>query len=152
MVGLVCCPMAACGHGTPPDPGAVLAVARQAQAALIAGDGEKSCSLLTPRARSRALGFRVDFDDGGAIPSNSPRLPQTCREIVSREWKRAREGLPDSIWLLDLRIARFVVKTIDSHRATVLLTSRRGARVTLTFVATNVGWRIDDSDAVPFGH
>lgn len=124
------------------------------RAALLAGDGRRACALLTRHGRRRALEFRVDYDHGGAIRSDDPRLPQTCEAIVRRKYADAKRAGGDDDWTSDLRRSRFEAVRVRGARATVRLRvlNPYGPRVRFSLARTAQGWRIDDSDAVPSGH
>jgi hypothetical protein len=127
--------------------GAVLAVMEDARAAVVDGDGETACGLLTEHGRRRVLEYQVDFAPVGTpVPTDRRGVPQTCEAILRAE----RKADPWSI--KDARAAHFDVRSIDGGRASVRLTAPQGATVEFALVRTAEGWRIDDSDAVPSGY
>jgi hypothetical protein len=130
------------------DRQAVLAVMEDARAAVVDGDGETACALLTEHGRRRALGYQVDFaPEGTPVPTDRRGVPQTCVAIL-----RAKRRLdPSSID--DLERAAFRIESIDGDRAGVRLQAPEGGPdYAFTLVKTARGWRIDDSDAVPSGY
>ena len=117
------------------------------------------CALLTPHGRQRTLTFKVDFDRYGSIPADSPRLPQTCAQVISREWQevhRANQSLATRgaiSWPGDLRRSTLSVVSVGGGRAKVKVRAdRNGAELLFWLRRTASGWRIDDSDGVPSGH
>jgi hypothetical protein len=138
-----------CGGSGPDDRDAVLRLAEGARGDLVAGRAESFCARLTPHGRARSLGFKVDFDREGTIPSKSPRLPQTCEQVVARERK------PESdTWLHTLRAAKLRVSSIDSDSATVelMVPGQPDPLAQVMAVKTASGWRLDDSNVIPVGH
>jgi hypothetical protein len=132
----------------------VLRVVEAGRRALLDGDGERACRLLTPRARRRALAFQVDFvPEGTPIPTKRRGVPQTCEQIVRAEWKAEHEEGADPSWTPDLRAAKFRVVSLRGARARVRLEvpEAYGPTVSFSLVRTQRGWRIDDSDAIPSG-
>jgi hypothetical protein len=133
---------------------AVLRVVEAGRRALLAGDGERACRLLTPRGRRRALAFQVDFvPEGTPIPTKRRGVPQTCEQIVRAEHKAEHDENVDPSWTPDLRAAEFHVVSMRGTRARVRLEvpEAYGPTVSFTLVRTSRGWRIDDSDAIPSG-
>jgi hypothetical protein len=135
--------------------GAVLRVLEAGRTALLAGDGQAACRLLTTHGRTRALGFQVDFAPTGTpVPTKRRGVPQTCEQIVRAESKR--EHLPDvnPSWTPDLKAARFNVVSINNDTARVRLEvpGAYGPTIDFSLRKTAQGWRIDDSDAVPTGY
>jgi hypothetical protein len=129
---------------------AVLRVVDRARDALAAGRAHDFCALLTPHGRARSLEFRVDFDHDGGLPPSSPRVPQTCEQIVDRERRldRGEHGFFDAA-----RTATFRVRELGDSRATVRGHARGGSyETTLRLRKTAAGWRIDDSSGIPTGH
>ena len=107
--------------GSAEDPGeAILEVVERGRDALLEGDAPEACGLLTERGRRRALNYRVNFDQGGMLAADDPRVPQTCEEIVTAMVQEARthEGLT---WDSDLQIARFEVVRRTEASAVVAL-------------------------------
>jgi hypothetical protein len=154
--------MAGCGsaaNGAPASPSAgersaVLRVVEAGRRALLAGDGEGACRLLTRRGQRRALAFQVDFvPEGTPIPTKRRGVPQTCAQIVRAEWKAEHEEGVDPSWTPDLRAATFRVVSLRGARARVRLEvpEANGPTVSLSLVRTQRGWRIDNSDAIPSG-
>jgi hypothetical protein len=137
---------AGCAGNATSDRAAILKVMETGRAALLAGDGPTACRLLTAGGRRRSLGFNVDFDEEGSIPPSSPRLPQTCEDLLRRE---AREG---GIPRRDIRLATFAIASVEGSRATVRLTAPNGTTVGFTLRKAQGRWRMDDSDAIPSGH
>src|SRR3954471_9036361 len=132
----------------------VLRVVEAGRRALLAGDGEGACRLLTRRAQRRALAFQVDFvPEGTPIPTKRRGVPQTCEQIVRAEWKADHEEGVDPSWTPDLRAGRFRVVSLRGARARVRLGAPEayGPTVSFSLVRTQRGWRIDDSDAIPSG-
>ena len=132
----------------------MLAVADRARDDLVAGRAAGFCALLTPHGRSRALGYRVDFDEGGSLPPTSPRVPHTCEQIVRRERAAVIDPRVEFSWLDALRGARLRVLAVEGDSARVGVVPRGGPRVAarVALVRTEAGWRLDDSDAIPSGH
>jgi hypothetical protein len=135
--------------------GAVLRVMEAGRTALLAGDGQTACRLLTTHGRTRALGFQVDFAPTGTrVPTKRRGVPQTCEQILRAESKL--EHLPDGdpSWTPDLKAAKFKVVSIDDDNAQVRLEvpGAYGPTVEFALRKTAHGWRIDDSDAVPSGY
>jgi hypothetical protein len=125
----------------------VLAVMEDARAALVDGDAETACGLLTPHARERTLEYQVDFlPEGTPVPTERHGVPQTCEEI----FVAVRKLDPSSVE--DAAAARFSVESIDGDRASVRLDAGGGATVDFALAKTGDGWRIDDSEAVPSGY
>jgi hypothetical protein len=153
MVGL--CSLAAfagCGGGSAQvDSAPVLSTVRAAVRALVAGRAAEACGYLTPHGRARALGWRVNIDREGTIPSSSPRVPQTCEQIATRERRLALDPRDDFNWLDAARKARFEVVHASGGTA-VLRISGGPLSTTVELRKTDAGWRIDDSPAVPSGH
>jgi hypothetical protein len=140
--------------GSAGERAAVLRVVEAGRRALLAGDGEGACRLLTARAQRRALAFQVDFvPEGTPIPTKRRGVPQTCEQIVRAEWKAEHEDGVDPSWTPDLRAATFRVVSLHGARARVRLQvpEAYGPTVKLSLVRTERGWRIDDSDAIPSG-
>jgi hypothetical protein len=148
--------VAGCGGGSSAEAKRhVRAVAERARADLLAGRSKDFCGLLTAHGRRRALGFKVDFDDEGSIPPDSPRLPQTCEQIVNREL--AMYSNPDIHQLTPLddlkRVRIRIVDVNDSSARVELVPPGSGSpSATAQVVKTDSGWRIDDSNVVPNGH
>jgi hypothetical protein len=144
--------LAGCGGGpSQGDRTEVLSTVRAAVRALAAGRAAEACGYLTPHGRSRALGYRVDFDREGTIPPSSPRLPQTCEQIVERERRVALDPRLDFNWLDAAGRARF--ELTDATRETAVVRISGGPlATTVSLRKTDAGWRIDDSPAVPSGH
>jgi hypothetical protein len=135
------------GEAGEDDRDAVLAVMEDARAALVDGDAETACGLLTPHARERTLEYQVDFlPEGTPVPTERRGVPQTCEEI----FVAVRRLDPSSVE--DAAGARFSVESIDGDRASVVLDAGEGATVDFALVKTGDGWRIDDSEAVPSGY
>jgi hypothetical protein len=133
---------------------AILRTMEAGRTSLLARDAKAACARLTAKGRRRSLAFKVDFDQGGTIPPDSPRLPQTCEEIVRREWQAIRECRRcDESWPRDLRHGSFSVVSVRDGRAKVRLAvgDVRSAAV-FWLVKSSRGWLIDDSDALPSGH
>jgi hypothetical protein len=135
--------------------GAVLRVMEAGRTALLAGDGQTACRLLTTHGRTRALGFQVDFAPTGTpVPTKRRGVPRTCEQIVRAESKR--EHLPDvnPSWTPDLKAAKFAVVSINKDTAQVRLEvpGAYGPTIEFSLSKTAHGWRIDDSDAVPTGY
>jgi hypothetical protein len=141
--------------GTPNnDRAAILTMINDARRALLAGDATRVCSHLTRHGQRRVMGFRVDYDNEGAIPRNDPRLPQTCEAMVHRLCTDATA--PDSgfSWPHQLAAARFTVGNLDGDHATVRLTvpGPYGPVETFQVVRTSASWMVDDSNIVPVGY
>jgi hypothetical protein len=144
----------ASGGGGDADREAILRTMKAGRAALLARDAKAACARLTEKGGRRSLAFKVDFDQGGTIPPDSPRLPQTCEEIVRREWQAIRECRRcDEGWPRDLRRGRFSVVWVRGGPAKVRLAvgEVRSAAV-FWLVKSSRGWLVDDSDALPSGH
>jgi hypothetical protein len=141
-----------CGNSHGSDRAAILKVMEAGRTALLAGDGQRACALMTPveRARSTAAFSKSDFgyDEEGGYPRSSGPLPKSCEELVRRE---AKEG---NIPRADLRKSIFSVTSIKGSRATVRLRvqENHGPRVGFVLRKTQAGWRIDGSDAEPRGN
>ena len=118
------------GSAAGDEPEQVLEVLEQARTALAAGDGEAACGLLTEGGRERA----VNFDEHA-----------TCEETV----RAARQSDPSSVE--DAEKARFAKPVIDGDRASVDLDVEPYVTINVVLVRTPEGWRIDDSEAVPYG-
>jgi hypothetical protein len=132
--------------GCADERGAVLQVMNRARTAVLAGDGQTACRLLTAHGRRRVLGFQVDFAPTGTrVPTTRRGVPQTCAQIL-----HAEAGL-DRSWIRDLRGARLGGVAIDGDAARVRLLVD-GPDVQFALRRTAQGWRIDDSDAVPSGY
>jgi hypothetical protein len=145
---LVLAVVAGCGGGAGEDDrDAVLAVMEDARAALVDGDAETACRLLTDHGRERTLEYQVDFlPEGTPVPTKRRGVPQTCEEI----FVAVRRLDPSSVE--DAAAGRFSVESIDGDRANVRLDASQGATVGFALVKTGDGWRIDDSEAVPSGY
>jgi hypothetical protein len=99
-----------CGSGARDAPetdrderAAVLEVMGAARSALLAGDGEGACRLLTRHGRQRALGFQVDYvPPGTPIPTKRRGLPQTCEQMVRAQWRAEHLPRIDPSWTPDL--------------------------------------------------
>ena len=150
--------LAGCGDsGGADDLDAIVGVVRTARDDVLAGRDRHACSLLTRHARQLSLNFKAEFDDGGAIPPDSPRLPQTCEAVVARmraeaeEWDRDPMAGGDS-WLRPARRAKFELVSYDGSKARVLARAGGGAKATFDLVKTDGGWKIDNSDIVIYGH
>jgi hypothetical protein len=135
---------------------AILSVMNDARSALLAGDSTRVCSHLTAHGRDRVMGFRVDYDNYGKIPPTDPRLPQTCKEMVDRQFADAHpdDARVNVSWPRQLAAARFTVTRIAGDKAAVALkvTEAYGPVLTFQLVRTSAGWMIDDSDGVPSGY
>jgi hypothetical protein len=134
---------------------AVLRVMGTARNALLAGDGDGACRLLTRHAQQRVLGFQVDFlPTGTPVPTMRRGVPRTCEQMVRAQWRV--EHLPDvdPSWTPDLKAAEFGVVSLSGDNARVRLTvpGAYGPTVDFSLLKTAQGWRIDDSDAVPSGY
>lgn len=129
-----------CGSTTSDERSDVLRVMEAGRTALLAGDGQSACSLLTAHGRTRALGFQADS-------------AQTCEALVGAESRREHLPGTDQSWTPDLKAAKFNVVSIDGDSAQVRLKvpSAYGPTVDFSLRKTEDGWRIDDSDAVPSG-
>ena len=139
-------------QGSAEERAAILRVMEAGRRALLAGDGEAACRLLTAAGRRRALLYQADFvPEGTDIPTKRRGVPQTCPAIVRAEWKLEHEPQVDQSWTPDLRIARFSVVSLQGRRARVRLKvpGRYGPSFRFTLLRTERGWRIDDSDAIP---
>jgi hypothetical protein len=136
------------------DRAALLFLMTRARSALLAADAPGVCGLLTPYGRRRVLEFRVDYDHEGAIRAGDPRLPQTCTAMVAREYHDAIGPNSGVSWPRDLRRSRFSVKSVEGRWAQVELKvpGRYGPIVGFTAKRTLRGWRVEDSDVVPYGH
>jgi hypothetical protein len=134
---------------------AVMRVMEDGRTALLAGDVQSACRLLTTRGLTRALGFQADFAPTGTPVSTKRRgVPQTCEQMVRAEWKR--EHLPDvnPSWTPDLKAATFNVVSVNNDTAQVRLgvPGAYGPTIEFSLRKTPRGWRIDDADAVPTGY
>jgi hypothetical protein len=142
---VVAATLAACGSSASTDDRtAILRTLEDGRRALLAGDGQAACALATPAGRRRAMAFAGDLDD----PSTPAR---DCADIVRGE-RRQRDAR--SYWVRDLEGGRFAVTALKGDRATVRFTGpkRFPAKVDLTLLRGDDGtWRVDDSDAVPYG-
>jgi hypothetical protein len=119
-----------CGEDEASDGEQVLAVMEEARAALVAGDGDTACALLTEAGRERA----VAFDE-----------LSTCEETV----RAARRSDPSSVE--DAEKARFAEPVVDGDRASVDIDVEEYVTINVRLLRTGDGWRIDDSEAVPYG-
>ena len=131
---------------------AILEAVERGRDALLEGDGPQACALLTQGGRRRALNYRVNFDQGGLLAADDPRVPQTCEEIATAMVQEARihEGLT---WDADLQIGRFeVVSRSETAAVVALVLPDPYVDVKLELRSTDDGWRIDDSNIIPFGH
>jgi hypothetical protein len=95
-----------------------------------------------PRRQSLRFGD-ADFDNP----------PRTCRGVVRREYREEHDPRSDPSWSRDLRNSRFRVVRVKVRRATVRLKVLEpyGPTVDFRLRKTDRGWRIHNSDAVPFG-
>jgi hypothetical protein len=135
--------------------GAVLRVVEAGRTALLAGDGQTACGLLTTHGRTRALGFQVDFAPTGTpVPTKRRGVPQTCEQILRAESKREHLAEANQSWTPDLKQAKFTVVAINHDTAHVRLEvpGAYGPTVEFSLRKTAHGWRVDDSDAVPSGY
>ena len=151
MVAVALASSAACDERSA-ERDAVLRVVEEGRTALLEGQANEACGLLTPRGRERALEYRVDFSQTprGSLPLDDPRVPQTCEAIVTRKADEA--GMPAATWDEALREAQFEVASISESAAQVSLRFPRPAvEVRIELKMTSDGWRIDDSNAVPSG-
>lgn len=136
LVAVLATAAAGCGEGEEQETAAtgdreqVLDVLEQARTALAAGDGEAACALLTEGGRERA----VNFDRYA-----------TCEETV------AAAGQSDPSSVEDAGKARLAEPVIDGDRASVDLEVEEYVTINVVLVRTADGWRIDDSEAVPYG-
>src|SRR4051794_38082571 len=102
---------------------AILKVMGNARAALLKEDGQRACGLLTSKGRKRSLAFNVDYDEQGTIPPDDPRLPQTCEQLVRRQWRDVHTCDADPRcrgnynWPRALPQARFTVSWVKDGRA-----------------------------------
>jgi hypothetical protein len=142
------------GDAPSSDQQAIISVMNDARTALLAGDADQVCALLTAHGQHRAMGFHVDYDNYGKIPPNDPRLPQNCGEMVDRLYADAHQDNVNVSWPRDLTDAKFIVGQIANDRAKVTLKVQEayGPVVHFDVVRTSSGWRIDDSDGVPVGY
>jgi hypothetical protein len=134
---------------------AVLRVMETGRTALLDGDGQTACRLLTAHGRARTLGFQVDFAPAGTpVPTKRRGVPQTCEQILRAESKREHLPNVDQSWTPDLKAARFKVVSINDDTAHVRLQvpDAFGPTVEFSLRKTTQGWRSDDSDAVPSGY
>ena len=122
--------LAGCGEDEAADREQVVTVMEEARDALVAGDGDAACELLTDAGRERA----VAFDELG-----------TCKETV----EAARRSDPASVE--DAAKARFSEPVIEGDRASVDIDVEEYVTLNVRLVRTDDGWRIDDSEAVPVG-
>jgi hypothetical protein len=117
---------------------AIERVLKDARRALLAGDGERACRLLTPDGRQRARAFGSG----------------SCEEVVHARRARARRER-ESSWPDDLREADFEVLSVSDGRASAELRVQdllgTAIRWRIQLRRTSAGWRIDDSNAVPRG-
>jgi hypothetical protein len=137
------------------DRAAVLDVMDAARSAVLAGDAETACGLLTPHARDRVLGFQVDFlPTGSPIPSKRPGVPQTCEQMMRAQLQDDRGPDVAPSWSRDLEAAEFEVtaQAGDEARVRLKVPEAYGPSVKFRLIRTVHGWRIDDSDAVPSGY
>jgi hypothetical protein len=146
VVALAAIAVAAAPNGAGDDQrDAILKVMERGRDALLAGKGRKACSLLTRHGRRQALRFGVaDFRE------NPPR---TCRGVLRREYREEHDPELDPTWSEELLRSRFTVTRVKDGRATVRLKilEAYGPTVTFQLRKTAHGWRIHDSDAVPYG-
>jgi hypothetical protein len=114
---------------------AIEGVLKDARRALLAGDGERACRLLTPNGRQRARAFGRG----------------SCEEVVRARLAAARRD-PESTWPDDLRDATFEVLSAGGGRARAELRVQdvfgTAIRWRILLRKTSAGWRIDDSNAV----
>jgi hypothetical protein len=139
-------------QGSAQERAAILRVMEDGRRALLAGDGETACRLLTARGRKRSLLYQIDFvPEGTDIPTKRRGVPQTCPEIVRAEWKLEHDPQVDQSWIPGLRRARFAVISVQGRRARVRLKvpGKYEPAFRFTLLRTERGWRIDDSDALP---
>jgi hypothetical protein len=139
----------------PSDDAAVLRVMDAARTALLAGNGEGACRLLTRHGRQRVLLFQVDFlPPGTPVPKLRRGVPQTCEQMVRAQWTAEHLRDVDPSWTPDLKAARFEVVSLSGDHARVRLSvpGAYGPTVPFSLLRTAHGWRIHDSDALPSGY
>ena len=139
-------------QGSAQERAAILRVMKAGRRALLAGDGEAACRLLTARGRKRSLLYQIDFvPEGTDIPTKRRGVPQTCPEIVRAEFKQEEDPQVDDSWRPGLRVARFSIISLQGRRARVRLKvpGKHEPSFRFTLLRTERGWRIDDSDALP---
>jgi hypothetical protein len=153
LAAVVVVALAGCG-GSAPDKDAVQKLAEKARADLVAGRAEQFCARLSAHGRARSLVFKIDFDQEATIPPDSPRLPQTCEEVVRRELAAERDPRVDPSWLPKLRDADLRVADVKSTTARIEIVPRGSdsTDATVRAVRTSAGWRLDDSNVIPVGH
>jgi hypothetical protein len=130
-------------------------VLQAARTALLHDRSHALCNLPTPHGRTRSLGFQVDFaTEGTPVPSNDPRLPQTCEAIVAREWSQVRRSHGALTWPTDLRHVSFSVLSVRGSAAQAQLKVDKpyGPAVEFSLRKTPSGWSIDDSNGIPVGY
>ena len=138
---------AGCGSEDRPradDDAAVLDVMEAGRSALLAGDAEAACALLTSHARDRAPAF---------LSSGETDVPHTCEEVLRALWEEEHRPDATPTWSRDLAAARFTVTALGQGKARVRLTVPVEYGPVIRFSLRKEGseWRIDDSDAVPSG-
>ena len=115
---------------------AIEGVLKDARRAVLAGDGQRACALLTRHGRQEARAFGTG----------------SCEEVLRARLAAAR-GDPRSRWPDDLRDATFEVLSAGDGQARAELRVQdvfgTAIRWRIQLRKTSAGWRIDDSNAVP---
>ena len=132
------------GCGPADERAAVLDVMEAGRSALLAGDADAACALLTSHARDRAPAF---------ISSDPAEAAQSCEAVLRAVWEEEHRPDATPTWSRDLEAARFTVARLGEQTARVRLEVPVAYGPVIRFSLRKEGseWRIDDSDAVPSG-
>ena len=155
---LLALPLSACGEAgeekprpagaqrPPSDERAILETMRSARDAVLAGDAQTACALLTPQGRELAVRV-VRYSEEGTVLPRSPRSQRACERVLEPELARARQPGLDVGWLSDLRRSSFTVLGVRGSRARARLTVEEPyvPPYLLVLRKTPAGWRIDDA-------
>ena len=135
------------------DLAAVLRVMEAGRDALLAGDDDGECRLLTHNGRQRVLGSRSTSFGGTPAPTKRGRVPQTCEQVLRAQARREQLPNADPSLTPDLNAEEFHILSLerDTARVQLKVPGASGPTVEFLLLKTAHGWRIDDSDAVPSG-
>jgi hypothetical protein len=131
------------------DKRAILAVMEEGRTALLRGEADAACALLTSHGRERTLQYQVDFlEEGTPVPTTDPRAPQTCEAMIPAVLDLL--GLPLVSTVKDVR---FDVVSVEGDEASVAALEDGYTEATFR-LQRDAGetWRIDDSNDVPSGY
>jgi hypothetical protein len=124
--------LAGCGGDDDDTAATPVDTMERAKAALLDGDAEAACALLTEHGRQQALAFRE-------------------KDTCEANFRAEMNDIGGDAYRRDVRGATFKVTERSGDRATVRLMSGPYIEIDFTLVKTDDRWLIEDSEAVPYG-